>query len=63
MDAVITCVKCNDNYDAKDVQRDFRYRSNGKQFDICVYCRGLRRPIHMACDICENHVYIMIIFD
>ena len=54
MDAVITCIKCKINYDAKYAQRDFRYRSSGKRFDTCVYCRGLRRPTHMTCDICEK---------
>jgi len=54
MDTVITCIKCNSNYDANDTQRDSRYCSNGKRFDTCVYCRGLRRPIHMTCDICEK---------
>ena len=54
MDTVITCIKCNNNYDAKDIQRDFRYGSGGKRFNVCVHCRGLRRPYHMTCDRCEK---------
>ena len=63
MDAVITYIKCKIDYDAQDAQRDFRYRSSGKLFDTCVYCRGLRMPMHMTCDICKKYEYIMIIFD
>ena len=51
---VIVCIKCNNNYDTEDVKRDFRYRSSGKPFDRCVYCRGLRTPMHMTCDICNK---------
>ena len=38
----------------KDVEHDFRYRSSGKPFDKCVYCRGLRTPMHMKCDTCNK---------
>ena len=62
---VIACIKCNNNYDAKDVQRHFSYRSSGKPFDTCVYCRGLRTPMHMTCDICNifriHYDYIRLI--
>ena len=61
MDNVITCIECNNEYDTKYIRRDFRYRVNGEPFDTCVYCRGLRRPCHMTCDICKKYVYIMII--
>ena len=54
MATVIACAKCNNNYDAKGVQRDLRYRSSGLPFDTCVYCRGLRMPMHMTCDICNK---------
>ena len=61
----IVCIKCNNTYDAKDVKRDFRYRSSGKPFDKCVYCRGLRMPMHMTCDICNklrtHYDYIRVI--
>ena len=59
MDTVITCIKCNNKHDAKYIQRDFRYHSNGEGFDTCVYCRGLRIPMHMTCDMCKKYVYII----
>ena len=54
MDDFITCIKCNTKYDAKCIQRDFRYRADGEPFGTCVYCRGIRKQCHMICDICHE---------
>ena len=50
----IVCIECNCKYDNKHIGRDFRYKADGKPFDTCAYCRGIKKPCHYTCDTCNK---------